>query len=174
MKGTGHAVQQAETALSDFEGDILVTCGDVPLITAATLQQLVTTRQEHDAAASMLVAQLDEPGSYGRVLCDPDDGSVTQIVEAKDATPEILAVKDVNAGTYCFDSRYLWPQLGRINSDNNSGELYLTDVIGLLTENGARVDAVFIKEREMTGINTRAQLQELEEQLRAEGVGSHV
>ena len=172
MRGTGHAVQQAEAVLSDFDGDIIVTCGDVPLITAATLQQLVTSRQQHNSAASMLVAQVEEPGSYGRVLCEPD-GRVTQIVEAKDATPEILAVQNVNAGTYCFASRALWSQLGRITGNNKAGELYLTDVVGLLTENGERVDAVFIEEREMTGINTRAQLQNLEAQLRAEGVAEH-
>ena len=172
MLGTGHAVQQAEAVLRDFEGDIIVTCGDVPLITADTLRRLAASRQEHNAAASMLVAQIEEPGSYGRVLCEAD-GRVTQIVEAKDATPEILAVQNVNAGTYCFASHALWPQLRRINNNNKSGELYLTDVVGLLTENGDRVDAVFIDEREMMGINTRAQLQSLEEQLRAEGACGH-
>ncbi|HVF09349.1 MAG TPA: NTP transferase domain-containing protein [Abditibacteriaceae bacterium] len=173
MRGTGHAVQQAEAVLRDFAGDIIVTCGDVPLINAATLQRLLSSRQEHDSAASMLVAQIEEPGSYGRVLCEAD-GRVTQIVEAKDAAPEVLAVQNVNAGTYCFTSRALWAQLGRINSNNKSGELYLTDVIGLLAGNGERVDAVFIDEREMTGINTRAQLENLEAQLRAEGVCAHV
>ncbi|MDQ3815085.1 MAG: NTP transferase domain-containing protein, partial [Armatimonadota bacterium] len=164
MLGTGHAVQQAEELLKDFDGDILVTCGDVPLITTETLRRLADKRHEHDAAASMLVATIENPGSYGRVLCEPD-GRVTQIVEAKDATPEIIAVKNVNAGTYCFASHALWEQLGRITNENKSGEYYLTDVVGLLTAAGQRVNAVFIDEREMTGINTREELEALEAQL---------
>ena len=170
MLGTGHAVQQAQGLLQDFSGDIIVTCGDTPLMTTDTLRQLVARRQDHNAAASMLVAEIDNPGSYGRVLCETD-GRVSAIVEAKDATPEVAAVKTVNAGTYCFESGALWTQLGRITNDNRAGEYYLTDVVGLLAQAGQRVDAVFINEREMTGINTRTELQNLETQLRAEGTG---
>lgn len=168
MLGTGHAVQQAEPLLKDFDGDILVTYGDVPLITTETLQRLVSERREQNAALSMLVATVDDPTGYGRVLTEPD-GRVTAIVEQKDATPEIAAIRHVNAGTYCFESRLLWPYLSRIDNNNRSGEFYLTDVVGLATRAGQRVCAVFINEREMTGVNTRAQLQELEAQLRAEG-----
>lgn len=166
MNGTGHAVQQAAPLLENFDGHVIVTCGDVPLLTTETLRELVQRREQSGAAASMLVARLDEPGSYGRVLCTPE-GRVTKIVEAKDASPAEIAVPTVNAGTYCFDSRALWRHIGSLNNDNNSGEYYLTDIIGLLTEEGARVEAVFIEEREMRGINTRAQLQEMEDELQA-------
>jgi len=169
MLGTGHAVQQAEALLKDFDGDTLVVSGDVPLVTSDTLRHLVSRRQEQNAAASMLVAEVADPAAYGRVLCEPD-GRVTRIVEAKDASPEIKAIKHVNAGTYCFDGTALWEQLGRVTNQNKSGEYYLTDVIGLLTGAGQRVDAVFVSPREMTGINTRAELAELEAQLRQEGV----
>ena len=169
MLGTGDAVKRAVPLLEGFEGDVIVTCGDVPLLKTETLRRLIQTRRENNSAAAMLVAQVDEPGSYGRVLCD-DENRVLQIVEAKDATPEILAVRNVNAGTYCFDAKLLWPQLARLTNSNKSGEYYLTDVVGFLANDNQRVDAVFIGEREMTGINTREQLEELEAELQSEKV----
>ncbi len=172
MLGTGHAVQQCEATLKDFQGDILVTCGDVPLLQSSTLSQLIERRHTANAAASLLVARVDEPGSYGRVIKN-EDGIVSKIVEAKDASPTEKACRDVNAGTYCFDSAALWRELGKIENKNASGEWYLTDVVGLLTQNGERVVAVDVPEREMTGINTRAQLQSLEAELVAEGACAH-
>lgn len=167
MKGTGHAVMQAQDAMAGFVGDIVVTCGDAPLLTAATLQNLVAKRRSTGAAAAMLIGQLKAPGAYGRVLCDPE-GLVSQIIEAKDATPEILALNTVNAGTYCFEAQALWEQLSKVGNDNKSGEYYLTDVVGLLTASGATVTGIFINEREMTGINTKGELAALEAELRAE------
>ena len=167
MRGTGDAVKRAVPQLEGFEGDVIVTCGDVPLLKTETLRRLIQTRRENGGAASMLVAQIDEPGSYGRVLCD-EENRVLQIVEAKDASPEILTVRNVNAGTYCFDAKSLWPQLARLTNNNKSGEYYLTDVVGFLANDNQRVDAVFIGEREMIGINTREQLDELEAELQSE------
>jgi UDP-N-acetylglucosamine diphosphorylase/glucosamine-1-phosphate N-acetyltransferase len=171
MKGTGHAVMQAEATLQGFEGDIVVTCGDAPLLTAATLKNLVEKRRQTGAAASMLIGDIEKPGSYGRVICDAD-GTVTQITEAKDASPEVLALQTVNAGTYCFESKALWEQLAKVGNDNKSGEYYLTDVVGLLTGSGQRVTGIFIGEREMTGVNTKAELAALEEEIRAEETGA--
>jgi len=171
MLGTGHAVQQAAPLLQDFQGDVIVTCGDVPLLTGETLQKLVTAKHESGASASMLIGVLDEPGSYGRVLCD-EDGTVHEIVEAKDASPEQLEKRTVNSGTYCFEATKLWPHLARLGNSNASGEFYLTDVIGFLTQAGEKVAGIFITEREMTGINTRDQLEELEFTLRSEGTGA--
>jgi UDP-N-acetylglucosamine pyrophosphorylase len=167
MLGTGDAVKRAVPLLQNFEGDVIVTCGDVPLLKTETLQRLIQTRRENNSAASMLVAQVDEPGSYGRVVCD-DENRVLQIVEAKDASPEVLAIRNVNAGTYCFDAKLLWPQLKQLTNANKSGEYYLTDVVGFLANDNQRVDAVFVGEREMTGINTREQLEELEAELKGE------
>ena len=169
MLGTGHAVQQAEPLLKDFEGDIVVTCGDTPMLTGETLQKLVAAKRESGAAASMLIGVVDEPGSYGRVRCD-EDGTVHEIIEAKDADEATLALRTVNAGTYCFEGSVLWPQLAKLKSTNASGEFYLTDVVGFLTSEGAQVAGIFIAEREMTGVNTRDQLEELEFILRSEGV----
>jgi len=167
MLGTGHAVLQARELLRDFEGDIVVTCGDAPLLTTKTLQLLVDRRRETGASASMLIGKIPHPGSYGRVLVRAD-GSVEEIVEAKDATPEILALHTVNAGTYCFNSFDLWDQLAMVGNHNKSGEYYLTDVVGLLTHAGGLVTGIVIGEREMTGVNTKAELAALEAEIAAE------
>ena len=168
MLGTGHAVQQAEPLLRDFDGDIVVTCGDAPLLKGETLRHLVERKHEQNAAASMLIGRLDEPGSYGRVRCD-EDGTVHEIIEAKDADEATRALRTVNSGTYCFEASKMWPQIGMLDKDNASGELYLTDVIGFLTSLGERVAGIFIAEREMTGVNTKQQLEELEFMLQSEG-----
>ncbi len=167
MLGTGHAVGQAKDALEGFEGDIIVTCGDAPLLTAATLGDLRRKRAHHDAAAAMLVGRLDNPGSYGRVVMS-EGGDVSEIVEAKDANGEVLALPTVNAGTYCFVASDLWTALASVGNDNKAREYYLTDVVGLLREAGKSVVGELISEREMTGINTRAELAELEQQLQDE------
>ena len=167
MLGTGHAVLQAQSALEDFSGDIIVTCGDAPLLTSATLDDLRKKRAQMDAAAAMLVGRVDNPASYGRVVMD-EQGLVSEIVEAKDASPEVLALPTVNAGTYCFRSDDLWKALAQVGNNNKSGEYYLTDVIGILREAGQSVVGELISEREMTGVNTKAQLAQLEEQLREE------
>lgn len=168
MLGTGHAVQFAQPLISDLDGDVIVLCGDAPLVQTETLRQLIELRRRNNAPASMMVAIATNAGSYGRVLVS-DDGSVSGIVEAKDATPEILALKTVNAGTYCFERRALWNGLSRLKPNNVQGEYYLTDVIGFMNEEGGRVEALLVSEREMTGVNTRAQLQALEMELRASG-----
>ena len=167
MLGTGHAVKQAHDALKDFEGDIIVTCGDAPLLQGATLDDLRRKRAQAAAAAAMLVGRVDNPGSYGRVVMD-EGGQVSEIVEAKDASPEILALPTVNAGTYCFRSQDLWPTLARVGNDNKAGEYYLTDVVGLLRASGKSVVGELISEREMIGVNTKAELAQLNQQLEKE------
>lgn len=169
MLGTGHAVQCAQKHIADNSGDVIVLCGDAPLVQTETLQQLVQRRRDNNSLATMMVAQAEDPGSYGRVLIN-EGNRVQRIVEAKDASPEELAVKSVNAGSYCFEGAALWNGLSKLGNNNKSGEYYLTDVIGFINEGGGRVDAVMVDEREMTGVNTRAQLQELEEALRADGL----
>jgi bifunctional UDP-N-acetylglucosamine pyrophosphorylase/glucosamine-1-phosphate N-acetyltransferase len=168
MNGTGHAVSMAKSALENFDGEIIVTCGDAPLLTSATLQNLVESRRNNEAAASMLVGKLDNPASYGRVVMN-ENGEVEEIIEAKDASPEVLALPTVNAGTYCFRSEDLWTQLAKVGNNNKSGEFYLTDVIGLIRNSGEKVVGITINEREMTGVNTKAELAQLEAELVAEG-----
>ncbi len=164
MLGTGHAVTQTKTALENFDGEILVTCGDAPLLTGETLFDLVERRRQDNAAAAMLVGRLDDPARYGRVLMAPG-GDVEKIVEWKDASEAERNVETVNAGTYVFRAGDLWKQLARVTNDNASGEFYLTDVIGLLRQDEQKVVGILVSEREMTGINTRAELADLETQL---------
>jgi bifunctional UDP-N-acetylglucosamine pyrophosphorylase/glucosamine-1-phosphate N-acetyltransferase len=156
--GTGHALQCAAPALADFRGDVLVCCGDTPLLTEATLRAVVESHHHHDTPATLLMAELDDPTGYGRVVLDRE-GRVASIVEERDADDAVRAIRLVNTGVYCFRWPDATPFLERLSPDNAQGERYLTDVMEMLREAGtpARVvratDAV-----ELTGINDRVQL----------------
>jgi bifunctional UDP-N-acetylglucosamine pyrophosphorylase / glucosamine-1-phosphate N-acetyltransferase len=155
QRGTGHAVQQAVPALADGIEQVLVLPGDTPLLSAATLRQLLD--EKADGAAAMLTAELEDPSGYGRVL-RRDGGSVAGIVEHRDATDDELAVREVNAGMYLVDRPLLEAGLARLDDDNDQGELYLTDIVGFLTEDGHDVAAVVVDEEEVAGVNDRRQL----------------
>lgn len=164
--GTGHAVMQAEPQLANFEGDVVVTCGDTPLILADTFQRLVAHRAEHPGAGIVLTAELDTPKGYGRIVRG-NDGSVERIVEEKDASPAERAITEVNTGTYCFDAKLLFQALKRVTNKNSQGEYYLTDVVAILIGDGHRFDAVKASDpAEMIGVNSREQLAECSEVLR--------
>jgi bifunctional UDP-N-acetylglucosamine pyrophosphorylase/glucosamine-1-phosphate N-acetyltransferase len=115
----------------------------------------------------VLTAVLDDPGGYGRIIRDAQ-GHVTAIVEHKDATPEQRAVAEINTGTYCFDNELLWPALRRVDRDNAQGEFYVTDVVGILVEEGRRVSAVVVDDpQEAHGINSTEDLARAEQALRS-------
>lgn len=153
--GTGHAVQQARAGCSD--GAVLVLPGDVPLLTAETLQRLVRHHAATGAAATLLSAMVDKPHGYGRVL--RQNGRVKRIVEDRDATDDEKKVAEINTSVYCFDGRRLWAALAEVRPDNDQGEYYLTDVIGILARAGARVEAVSVADPvEALGVNDRKQL----------------
>ena len=157
--GTGHAVLQARAACPE-SGPLLVLAGDMPLLLLETLERLVEHQRTTGAAATVLTALVDRPQGYGRVL--RLGGRVNGIVEERDATDDQKKVNEINTSVYCFDARRLWPALGEIKPDNDQGELYLTDVIGLLARAGAKVEAVPVTEpAEALGINDRRQLAEL-------------
>jgi bifunctional UDP-N-acetylglucosamine pyrophosphorylase / glucosamine-1-phosphate N-acetyltransferase len=157
--GTGHAVLQARAACP-ASGPLLVLAGDMPLLLLETLERLVEHQRATGAAATVLTAVVDRPHGYGRVL--RVSGRVSRIVEERDATDDQKKVNEINTSVYCFDARRLWPALGEVKPDNDQGELYLTDVIGLLARAGARVEAVPVSEpAEALGINDRRQLAEL-------------
>ncbi|WP_083441411.1 bifunctional UDP-N-acetylglucosamine diphosphorylase/glucosamine-1-phosphate N-acetyltransferase GlmU [Nitriliruptor alkaliphilus] len=155
QRGTGHAVQVALPALADDIERVLVLPGDTPLLTAPTLYALDAAADGRTAA--MLTAVLDDPTGYGRVLRD-DTGNVSRIVEHRDATAEERAVGEVNAGMYLVDRGALEDAIGRIDDANDQGELYLTDVVGILTGDGREVGAVVAAEDEVAGVNDRWQL----------------
>jgi bifunctional UDP-N-acetylglucosamine pyrophosphorylase / glucosamine-1-phosphate N-acetyltransferase len=157
--GTGHAVQVAREAFAAHpDRPLLVLAGDVPLLRAATLGRLLELHRTRGAAATVLTAALDEPGSYGRVLRD-GDGRVQAIVEARDATPAVSAVREVNSGIYVFAVPALLSVLDRLRPDNSQGEYYLTDVVALLVAAGAPVHALPAGEaEEVSGVNSLAEL----------------
>lgn len=170
QRGTGDAVAVALTAYDDASGDdddVLVLPGDTPLLTPATIATLVERHRTSGAACTMLSARLDDPTGYGRVLRGKG-GRVVGIVEQVDATEEQRAVDEVNTSMYCFRRSLLAPALRRVRPDNAQGELYLTDVIGVLHEAGHPVEAVCVDDPlEAQGVNDRGQLAAAEAALRA-------
>lgn len=165
--GTGHAVQQAAPLLERFAGVVLVINGDVPLITPETLAALLARHRETGAAATLLTAVLEDPASYGRIVRG-SDGGVARIVEKKDAPPEIAAVREVNAGVYCFAAPLLLRSIFELDRNNEQGEYYLTDVIGRFVAEGRRVEACVTDDPHvMQGVNDRVELARAAAVLRA-------
>lgn len=154
QKGTGHAIQQLLPHLQDFQGDLLVLNGDVPLLRPETLQQLLKTHQQHQNAATILTAQLPNPKGYGRVFCDSQN-IVKQIVEDRDCTPAQKQNHRINAGVYCFRWSDLARVLPQLKANNDQQEYYLTDTVSFLEP----VMAVDVEDyQEILGINDRKQL----------------
>ncbi|GHD50605.1 bifunctional UDP-N-acetylglucosamine diphosphorylase/glucosamine-1-phosphate N-acetyltransferase GlmU [Mycetocola manganoxydans] len=159
IPGTGRAVEQAVEALpEDFDGDVLVVNGDVPLLDAETLSSLVARHREAQTAATLLSAFLDDATGYGRIIRS-ESGGLDRIVEQKDATEEERAVREINAGVYLFTLGALRAELAHLTTDNAQGEKYLTDMVGLLRASGGMVDALPVAEAWLVeGVNDRAQL----------------
>lgn len=172
--GTGHAVASGLTALpDDFAGVVLVTSGDVPLLDAATLTDLIATHTSAAAVATMLTTTLPDPTGYGRVL-RTQDGEVIGIVEEADASPSQRAIAEVNAGVYAFDIDALRSALSRLSSDNAQHELYLTDVVSIVRADGHSVRAQHVDDTALvTGVNDRVQLAELGAEFNRRIVAGH-
>ncbi len=163
LLGTGDAVAQTEKVLSDFEGDILIVCGDTPLLKRNTLEGLIRTHQQSKATITILTATLDDPAGYGRIVVDAQ-GRVCKIIEDKDASQEEKAIKLANTGTYCFRAKKLFAALKKLSNDNKQGEFYLTDVIEILKKEGEKIVALKVSEPiEVMGINTQEDLRKVEE-----------
>lgn len=160
--GTGHAVMAAEPLLQDEDGVTIVLSGDTPLIRPDSLDAMIRMHREQQAAATLLSASLAVPHGYGRVIRD-EQGFVASIVEQKDCTPGEDAVKEINAGMYCFDNRKLFAALKQVTNDNAQQEYYLTDVIGIFREQGETILAYCTTdEAEWIGVNDRIALSEAE------------
>jgi bifunctional UDP-N-acetylglucosamine pyrophosphorylase/glucosamine-1-phosphate N-acetyltransferase len=157
-RGTGDAVRAAGAALAGFDGEVLVLSGDVPGLSGELLRSLAATHRAAAAAATVCSFEPPDARSYGRVVRD-GDGMLARIVEAADASPEELAIGEVNAGLYVFRSASLWPTLGRLRAHNAQEELYLTDTMGLLVEDGETVAVHCAPDPfEVEGVNTRVEL----------------
>jgi bifunctional UDP-N-acetylglucosamine pyrophosphorylase / glucosamine-1-phosphate N-acetyltransferase len=156
--GTGDAVRSARSALAGFAGDVLVLNGDVPALRAETIRALVEAHRAAGAAATVLSFEPADAGAYGRIIRD-SEGRLARIVEARDASPDELAVGEVNSGIYVFRAEKLWPALERLDPHNAQGELYVTDTLGLLVADGEPCAALLADDPlEAEGVNTRAEL----------------
>jgi bifunctional UDP-N-acetylglucosamine pyrophosphorylase / glucosamine-1-phosphate N-acetyltransferase len=173
-RGTGDAVASARSALEGFSGDVLVLAGDSPMLSTVELGRLLEAHRGEGAAATVLSFEPDEPGSYGRIVRD-DQGRLRAIVEARDATPEELEIREVNSSVYVFEADGLWEALAQLDTDNAQGELYLTDAVRHLVDDGRRV-AVYraADPRIGEGVNTRADLAAAGAQLRDQIVSGHL
>jgi len=162
--GTGHAVKCAFDFLKEKEGTVAVLCGDAPLITEETIKKLYEEHNQNNNKATLLSSILDDATGYGRIIRAGSE--VLKIVEHKDCNEEELKVKEMNAGVYCFDIAALLEALNKLSNNNSQGEYYLTDVIGILKDQGDRVGAVVTNFEETMGVNSRAQLAQVEYELR--------
>ena len=156
--GTGHAVQQAEASLDGFEGDILILYGDVPMVPTGTMARMLERLHAEDQPAVVVLGfRPPVPGAYGRVIAD-DNGAISKMVEAKDASPEEYAVTLCNSGLMAVRSADLWPLLARVGNDNAAGEYYLVDIVNLAQADGRKSAVIETEAWQVAGVNSRAEL----------------
>ncbi len=161
QKGTGHAVQICREALADFEGNVIVIAGDMPLVRTETLTLLRETHDREHSAVTLATAILEDPTGYGRIVRDAY-GNLQGIIEHADCTPEQLRIKEVNPSYYCFDKKLLFEALDSIQPNNVKGEYYLTSVLHILIHRGYRAVAVTaVAAEDAMGVNSRQQLAEV-------------
>ena len=155
--GTGHALRQAEEALRGKADFVLVTTADMPLLTAQTLEKIVKAQQNHAGPLTLLTVLSEDSFGFGRVIRDAT-GGVQEVIEEAHATPEQLAIRELNTSVYCFSADWLWPALRRIPL-SPKGEYYLTDLVGIAVKEGLSVQAVISPDAQETiGVNTRVHL----------------
>lgn len=155
--GTGHAVIQAKEKLKEYDGDVMILCGDTPLLRESTLRSLYNYHKESGAVTTILTSIYDNPFGYGRIV--KENGLVKAIVEEKEANEEVKKIKEVNAGVYCFNSKELFKALDKIDNNNEKGEYYLTDVIGIQVSENKKVQSFILEDKmEILGVNSKVEL----------------
>jgi bifunctional UDP-N-acetylglucosamine pyrophosphorylase/glucosamine-1-phosphate N-acetyltransferase len=170
QRGTGDAVESARQQLENSDSLVLLLSGDVPLIRAETLQKLIEHHRATSAVCTILGVRLENPTGYGRIIRD-EQGGFAKIVEQKDASEDERKVREINSGIYCFESKDLFAALKRVEPKNQQGEYYLTDVAEILKSGGGKVEVFSHTDpREVSGINTRADLAEFENLLRRNAI----
>jgi len=161
--GTAHAVLQCHDNLQNFNGNVLILYGDVPLINVETLASLLSAHDKQGALGTILTADLSDPTGYGRVIRD-ENGNLSKIVEEKDATEEERAVNEINSGIYVFKSWTLFNLLPMVGNNNSQKEYYLPDVLNLILEKNEKVAIEKINDSfEIQGVNNSEQLKEINE-----------
>ncbi|MFP4460234.1 MAG: sugar phosphate nucleotidyltransferase [Candidatus Zixiibacteriota bacterium] len=164
LLGTADAVRCALPELDNFDGDVMVLCGDVPLIPLETLEKILSYHRLNKMQATVLTVKLEDPAKYGRIVRD-DNNMLEKIVEAADASEENLQIDEINSGMYVFTMKALRDNIDTIDAENAQGEFYLTDIIELLKKNGERVGAYLYegKPELLFGVNRPDDLENLEE-----------
>lgn len=152
--GTGHAVLQTRDRFLDFEGTILILCGDVPLLTIYTVRSLLDYHFSGDAVVTVLTTVLDTPHGYGRVV-KKTGGDILKVVEERDATYDEKKIREINTGIYCVESKFLFDALADIDNKNAQGEYYLTDIFEIANRRGYTARSFITNDPlEVMGINT--------------------
>ncbi len=165
QKGTGHAVRCARQQVGTAAEDILILCGDTPLIEPSTLAGMISAHRRRQASLTVMTTRLENPTNYGRVITDPE-GGIRRIVEEKDASQEERQIKEVNAGIYLVNREFLFSALEKVGTDNRQGEVYLTDIVAIAASAGLHPGRLVCENPEETlGINSRLELSEAEKKL---------
>ena len=156
--GSAHALMQAKNKMKTLKGNVVVMCGDTPLVKEDTIKKLISYHIKNKNNATVLSGYVQNPFGYGRIVRD-NLGKVCCIVEEKSASEKEKQINEINSGIYCFDLQTLWKALAKVKPDNSKKEYYLTDVISILNKTGFKTDAIAIcKEQEILGVNDRVQL----------------
>lgn len=168
--GTGHALLCAESLLKDFQGQLLVACGDTPLIHYTSFKNLLDTARKEEQFATVLSARIEKPDGYGRIIRN-SDRELLAIIEHKDAKPEELKVDEINTGTYVFRSPEVFSTLKRVGTENAQGEYYLPDVIKIYVSESKKCGAVQLENAvESSGINSVQDLETIESLIKSRQV----
>ena len=172
--GTGHAVSMVLPYLKDFTGEVIILCGDTPLVTEETLKEFIESHYAKSSDLTVMSAIFDNPTNYGRIIRNAD-GTLNSIVEEKDANFEQKSVKEVNAGIYCLNWGKIKAAFGELKSNNAQGEYYLTDIIKWANEQNLKVNAYTLKNNEeIFGINSKVHLAEASRMLNNRVVNKHL
>lgn len=163
--GTGHAVMICDEKIPNY-GDVMILTGDTPLLKGETLKSFVEFHRKNNNSLSVMSAEFDNPFGYGRIVKD-NSGNLIKIVEQKDATDKEKNIKEINSGIYCVDAKKLKYTISKLNNNNSQSEYYLTDIVELLKNDNEKISSYIIEDRnEIIGVNTRAQLFQVEEVLK--------
>ena len=172
--GTGHAVSMALPFLKDFSGEVIILCGDTPLITSETIKEFIEYHRSQKADITVMSAMFDNPANYGRIIRSSNN-NVQAIVEEKDADETQKAIKEINAGIYCINWEKVKPAFSQLKTNNAQGEYYLTDIIKWGNENTLKVCGYVLKDNEeIFGINSQANLAEASKMLNRRVINKHL
>ncbi len=156
--GTGHAVLCAEKELIGTGGSVLILSGDVPLIRAETLKEMLADHSRNKPVLTLMTTLMDDPTNYGRIVRN-SEGRLQGIVEEKDASAEQKKIREINAGIYCAEIPFLFEALHKVGTDNKQGEMYLTDIVKIAIDAGLQVDTFSgASSDEVLGVNSRDEL----------------